>query len=76
MNDKPSNKLSAFALARESFSICAEITLLDVQALRPEWNHDQALAFLRQHGDDLGREMAIHGAALLAAMISVESHGN
>lgn len=69
MPNESNKRISAFALARDSFSICAEVTLADVQALRPDWNRDQAMAFLRQNGDHLGRAMAIYGAALLATMV-------
>ena len=75
MNAK-SKTPSAFALAQERFSICAEISAADVQAIRPDWTHEQAVAFLREHGDDIGREMAIHGTVLLAAMIRGGPDGN
>jgi len=69
-------KISAFALAKESFSICAEIGVDEILQMRPDWSSDQAVAFLCQHGDSIGREMAIHGAVMLAAMLAGGRNGN
>lgn len=68
---KPAGKkrVSAFALAKTDYSVHARIGIDDVKALRPDWNEREVQAFLREHGDAIGTEMAMAGAALLAALI-------
>jgi hypothetical protein len=62
-------RVSAFAAAKLSFNISAEIGVDDVQALRPAWTEAQCLAFLRAHGDAIGHEMVSAGAMALAAIL-------
>lgn len=64
----PRRKLSAFALAKTDFSVHAAIGMDDVQALRPDWSDREVQAFLREHGDAIGTEMAMAGAVLLAVL--------
>ena len=66
---RPRRKVSAFALAKIDFSVHAQIGLEDVQALRPGWSEQEVQAFLREHGHTIGTEMAMAGAAVLAALI-------
>ncbi|HEV2294696.1 MAG TPA: hypothetical protein VGR35_12650 [Tepidisphaeraceae bacterium] len=67
--NRPRRPISAFALAKTDFSVHAQIGVDDVQALRPDWSEREVQAFLRQHGVAIGEEMAMAGAALLAALI-------
>jgi hypothetical protein len=67
---------SAFALAQESVSICAEVTVENVLAARPDWSRAQAIQFLRDRGDEIGNAMAAEGAAILVALTSGGRHGN
>ena len=69
-------KLSAFALAKETANIQAEIDADDVLHLKPDWNRQKAEAFLRQHTDVIGREMVVAGATLLMALIEGSEHVN
>jgi hypothetical protein len=48
-------RISAFALAKIDFSVRAEIGVDDVQALRPAWNNEECMQFLRQAGDEIGK---------------------
>ena len=54
--------VSAFASARVSFNITAEIGVKDVQALRPSWTETRCQQFLRENGDAIGHEMVLAGA--------------
>lgn len=65
----PRRKLSAFALAKTDHSVHAQIGVDDVQALRPDWSEREVQAFLREHGDAIGTEMAMAGAVMLAVLI-------
>jgi hypothetical protein len=69
-------KVSAFASARLSLNISAEIGVADVQALRPAWTEAQCLDFLRQNGDAIGHEMVVAGAMTLAAILEGGGHAN
>jgi hypothetical protein len=62
-------KVSVFALAMESASVQAEISMDDVLKLRPGWSSDQAKTFLRRHTDVIGQQMVIAGATLLLTLI-------
>lgn len=72
----PRRKVSAFASARLSFNISAEIGVSDVQALRPDWTEAQCIAFLRQNGDAIGHEMVTAGAMTLVAILEGGGHAN
>ncbi len=65
----PRRKVSAFALAKTDFSVHSAIGTDDVQALRPDWTEREVQAFLREHGDAIGTEMAMAGAVMLAVLI-------
>jgi len=67
--NRPRRKVSAFALAKIDFSVHAQIGMDDVQALRPNWSEQETQAFLQEHGHTIGTEMAMAGAAVLAALI-------
>ena len=67
--NRPRRPISAFALAKTDFSVHAQIGTDDVQALRPDWSEQEVQAFLREHGSAIGEEMAMAGAAMLAALI-------
>ena len=67
--------ISAFALAKTDFSVHAQIRTDDVRALRPDWSERDVQAFLREHGNAIGEEMAMAGANALAALIE-GSDGN
>ena len=67
--NRPRRKVSAFALAKIDFSVHAQIGMDDVQALRPNWSEQEAQAFLQEHGHTIGAEMAMAGAAVLAALM-------
>jgi hypothetical protein len=68
-SSRPRRQISAFALAKTDFSVHAQIGREDVQALRPDWSEREVQAFLREHGHAIGEEMAMAGAAMLAALI-------
>lgn len=67
--NRPRRPISAFALAKTDYSVHAQIGTDDVQALRPDWSDQEVRAFLREHGHTIGTEMAMAGAAVLAALI-------
>jgi hypothetical protein len=67
--NRPRRPISAFALAKTDFSVLAQIGVNDVQTLRPDWSEREVQAFLREHGSAIGGEMAMAGAAMLAALI-------
>jgi hypothetical protein len=67
--NRPRRPISAFALAKTDFSVHAQISTDDVQALCPTWSEREVQAFLREHGRAIGEEMAMAGAAMLAALI-------
>jgi hypothetical protein len=67
--NRPRRTISAFALAKTDLSVHAQIGTDDVQALRPGWSEREVQAFLREHGPAIGEEMAMAGAAILAALI-------
>ena len=67
--NRPRRPISAFALAKTDFSVHVQIGTDDVQALRPDWSEREVQAFLREHGSAIGEEMAMAGAAMLAALI-------
>ncbi len=69
-------RVSAFAAAKMSFNISAEIGLKDVQMLRPAWSEAQCLEFLQANGDAIGHEMVVAGAIKLAAMLEGGDHAN
>lgn len=67
--NRPRRPISAFALAKTDYSVHAQIGVDDVQALRPDWSEREVQAFLREHGNAIGEEMAMAGAVMLAALI-------
>jgi hypothetical protein len=67
--DRPRRPISAFALAKTDYSVHAQIGTDDVRALRPGWSEREVQAFLREHGNAIGEEMAMAGANALAALI-------
>jgi hypothetical protein len=62
-------------LAKTDYSVHAQIGTDDVRALRPDWSEREVQAFLREHGNAIGEEMAMAGANALAALIE-GSDGN
>jgi hypothetical protein len=69
-------RVSAFASAKMSFNISAEIGPADVKSLRPNWNDEQCQEFLRANGDAIGQEMVTAGAMALAMMLEGVRHAN
>ena len=73
--NRPRGPISAFTLAKTDYSVHAQIGTDDVRALRPDWSEREVQAFLREHGNAIGEEMAMAGANALAALIE-GSDGN
>lgn len=69
-------KLSAFALARPSESVGAEITVADVLELRPNWSRQQAAEFLANHTTEIGQAMVLRGVEVLVGMLGTNSDAN
>jgi hypothetical protein len=61
--------ISAFALAKLSNSVSAEITVEDVLAARPDWTRNLAEQFLQAHGHEIAEAMAASGADALYEML-------
>ncbi len=75
-NHKPRGRrrLSAFAMASEATGVMARIDIEDVMHICPTWTPDQAAAFLRDHGDDIGPAMVERGLELLLLMLPRGPH--
>jgi hypothetical protein len=67
-------KLSAFAMASDFAGVMARIDVEDVLRICPTWTPDQAAAFLREHGDDIGPAMVERGLQLLLLMLPRGPH--
>ena len=72
----PKRKVSAFASAITSSSVCAEIDPEDICELRPDWTLAHAETFLRENADAIGREMVTAGVLFVAALVERSRHAN
>ena len=69
-------RLSAFAIAKLSNSVSAEITVEVVLAARPDWSRESAAQFLQTHGHVIEEAMATSGTETLLEILPRSSNAN
>ncbi|HEV2295595.1 MAG TPA: hypothetical protein VGR35_17230 [Tepidisphaeraceae bacterium] len=68
--------LSAFALARPSADVGAQVSVDDVLELRPSWSRQQAAEFLSAHAEAIGSAMVVRGVEVLVAVLGSDGDVN
>ena len=61
--------ISAFAFAKLSSAVTAEITIENVLAARPDWNRELAEQFLAAHGHAIAEAMELGGQEALMELL-------
>lgn len=71
MNNLPINP---FLAAKRKSGIHVVLEIRDVLDMRPEWNEEQARAFLDRNADVIGHTMLIAGAHAVRELLETHHH--
>lgn len=63
-----------FLTARKDCAIHAAIELRDVQAIRPQWDEQQARTFLERNSAIIGNTMLMAGVEVLRQLVEAHEH--
>ena len=76
MNEQKKPKISLFQQARNrpQRSFLVEIDADDVRQIRPDWNEQQAVAFLNQHSGQISDDMLVAGLRTIVGLTGDADH--